>query len=140
MTGQKDLPTERILDYISNNPRPDKDFTQVGMQVVETASNTTGVQLINLSGELLKAMDDEFYNTLVVNTAWERQFKLIWKKKDELVIQVEDSPDGIYYIDDGSVKKYTFDALPSGTYYFVITTVDTEDRESLYSHEIIKAI
>lgn len=106
MTEQKDLPTERILDYISNNPRPDKDFTQVGMQVTETASNSTGSHLINLSGELLKAMDDEFYNTLVVDTAWEREFKLIWKKKNEPVIQVEESPDGIYYIDDGSVSIF----------------------------------
>lgn len=106
MTEKKDLPIERILEYISNNPRPDKDFKRVGMQITETASNTTGVQLINLSSELLKAMDDEFYHTLVTNTEWERQFKLIWKKKNEPIIQVEDSPDGIYYIDAGFVNIY----------------------------------
>ncbi len=106
MTEKKDLPIERILDYISNNPRPDKNFTQVGMQAAETTSNTKGRQLINLSAELLRAMDEEFYNTLIVNTEWERQFKLIWKKKDEPIIQVEDSPDGIYYIDDGSVNIF----------------------------------
>ena len=43
-------------------------------------------------------------------------------------------------IDNGSAGGYTFDALPSGTYYFVITVVDTGNRESLYSREMIKAI
>jgi len=33
-------------------------------------------------------------------------------------------------INDGSATSYTFSAFPAGTYYFVLTTIDTEGRES----------
>jgi len=104
MTGKKDIPTERILDYIRNNPRPEKDFKRVGMKISEPAAESLGTNLLHLSSQLLKAMDKEFYNTLVVDTEWERQFKLIWRKKDEYIIRLEDRPDGVYYIDEGSVN------------------------------------
>ena len=40
-------------------------------------------------------------------------------------------------INDGTATGYTFTDLPSGTYYFVITTLDTEGRESQYSPEVV---
>ncbi|MDH5388698.1 MAG: VCBS domain-containing protein [Gammaproteobacteria bacterium] len=43
-------------------------------------------------------------------------------------------------IEDGSAESYTFTDLPTGTYYFVVTTYDTDGRESMYSTEIIKTI
>ena len=39
-------------------------------------------------------------------------------------------------ISDGSATGYTFNSFAAGTYYFVITTIDNEGRESQYSSEI----
>ena len=39
-------------------------------------------------------------------------------------------------INDGTAAGYTFTGLPAGTYHFVVTTIDTEGRESLYSSEV----
>ena len=36
-------------------------------------------------------------------------------------------------INNGTAAGYTFTGLPAGTYYFVVTTIDTEGRESQYS-------
>lgn len=36
-------------------------------------------------------------------------------------------------INDGSAEGYTFKGFSTGTYYFVLTTYDTEGRESQYS-------
>lgn len=36
-------------------------------------------------------------------------------------------------IDDGKAEAYTFTGFSTGTYYFVLTTFDTEGRESQYS-------
>jgi hypothetical protein len=103
MTGKKDLPTERVLEYIGNHPSPEDDFRQVGMKIGEPVGQHLGVRLLNLSGEIFKAMNEQFYQALVVDTAWERKFKLVWRKKDEQVLHVNDTPDGIYFIEVGSV-------------------------------------
>ncbi len=103
MTGRQDLPTERVLEYIGNNPTPEDDFRRVGMKVGDQTGPHLGVRLLNLSGEFFKALDEEFYHTLVVDTAWERKFRLVWRKKDEPVIRVNEPPDGVYFIDVGRV-------------------------------------
>ena len=36
-------------------------------------------------------------------------------------------------INDGTSAGYTFTSFPACTYYFVVTTIDTEERESQYS-------
>ncbi len=43
-------------------------------------------------------------------------------------------------INDSTAVGYTFTNFSSGTYYFVVTTIDTDGRESTYSAEIVKAI
>ena len=43
-------------------------------------------------------------------------------------------------INDGYSEGYTFTNLPIDTYYFVITTLDTEGRESQYSPEVVVSI
>lgn len=48
-------------------------------------------------------------------------------------------PNGIT-INDGSAESHTFIDFPKGTYYFVITTIDTNGRESQYSSEVTKII
>ena len=39
-------------------------------------------------------------------------------------------------INDGTAAGYSFTGLPAGTHYFVVTTIDTEGRESQYSSEV----
>jgi hypothetical protein len=39
-------------------------------------------------------------------------------------------------INDGTATGYTFNSFATATYYFVLTTIDTEGRESQYSPEI----
>jgi len=43
-------------------------------------------------------------------------------------------------INDGIAEGYTFKALPAATYFFVITTYDTDGRESQYSAEVTKVV
>jgi class 3 adenylate cyclase len=106
MTGKKDLPIERVLEYIGNHPSPEDDFRQVGMKIGEPVGQHLGGRLLNLSSELFKAMNEEMYQALVLDTSWERKFQLVWRKKGESVIHVNDSPDGIYFIDVGSVAVF----------------------------------
>lgn len=40
-------------------------------------------------------------------------------------------------IDDPSAASAQVEELPSGTYYLVVTAVDTDGRESLYTPEIV---
>jgi hypothetical protein len=43
-------------------------------------------------------------------------------------------------INDGTTVKLALEDLPSGTYYFVITTIDLEGRESVFSNMVTKSI
>ena len=43
-------------------------------------------------------------------------------------------------INDGSATGYTFNNFASATYYFVVTTIDTDGRESQYSPEMTISI
>ncbi len=43
-------------------------------------------------------------------------------------------------INDSTATGHTFTSFSSGTYYFVITTIDTDGRESKYSPEVKKII
>ncbi len=104
ISGKRDVATERLLEYIRNNPFPSDEFRKVGMKIRETTGESLGIRLLHLSNELLRAMDVDFYHTLVVDTDWERSFKLVWKKEGEVIVKINDPPDGIYYIDNGSVN------------------------------------
>lgn len=103
MTGREDKPSERILEYIRETPVPDEDFFSHGMKLSEKKRDSLGSKLFHLSSELLKAMNHEFYHALVVDTGWERHFKLEWRKKGENIINIHDIPDGVYFIDRGEV-------------------------------------
>ena len=43
-------------------------------------------------------------------------------------------------VNDGTAVEVVINDLPTGTYYFVVTTYDTEDRESEYSKVVVKTI
>jgi hypothetical protein len=106
MTGKKDLATERILEYIRENPTPAGDFSNLGMKLASRRRDSLGVRIFRLSQQLLRAMDIESYHALVVDTEWERYFVLEWKKKGEIVVKVNEEPDGIYYIDSGEAETF----------------------------------
>ena len=106
LTGRKDLATERVLEYIRENPLPAGDFTYLGMKLASRRRDFIGVRLSRLSQQLLRALDSESYHALVVDTDWERSFILEWKKKDEIIVKVNEEPDGIYYIDSGEADIF----------------------------------
>ena len=106
LTGRKDLETERVLEYIRENPLPAGDFTYLGMKLASRRRDSLGVRLSRLSQQLLRALDVESYHALVVDTDWERSFIPEWKKKDEIIVKVNEEPDGIYYIDSGEAEIF----------------------------------
>lgn len=122
ITGKLDKPSERILEYIRETPLPKEDFSTQGMRLSEKNRSSIGDRLFHLSRELLKAMNHEFYHALVVDTEWERFFKLLWKKRGETIITINDQPDGVYFIDSGEVVTLNEDGeqiahLSTGTIF-----------------------
>ncbi|MEK6192809.1 MAG: cyclic nucleotide-binding domain-containing protein, partial [Deltaproteobacteria bacterium] len=104
LTGREDVGIERILEYIRETPLPASDFAQRGMRLMEKKRDSLGERIFHLSKELLRAMDPDFYQALVVDTNWERYFKLEWCKKGDVIIRIDSVPDGVYYLDSGSVE------------------------------------
>ena len=43
-------------------------------------------------------------------------------------------------IDDSSAVQGDVPSIPAGTYYVVVTTIDTDGRESMYSSEVVITI
>lgn len=104
ITTKEDLGIERILEYIRETPSPAEDFTTMGMKLMDKKRDSLGERLFHLSKQLLRAMNPEFYHVLVVDTEWEKYFKLEWRKKGETIIQIDSVPDGIYYLDCGTAQ------------------------------------
>jgi class 3 adenylate cyclase len=104
MTGYEDQAIARILEYIRETPFPAGDFNTHGRKLMEKKRDTIGERLPYLSKQLLMAMDYSIYHTLVVNTQWERHFKMEWHKAGTVIIQVGAAPDGIYFLDYGQAK------------------------------------
>jgi class 3 adenylate cyclase len=104
IAGKEDMAIARILEYIRETPFPDSDFNTRGMKLLEKKRDSLGDRLFHLSKQLLKAMNYDIYHTLVVDTQWEQFFKLEWHKKGSVIIQINEVPDGIYYLDFGSAK------------------------------------
>lgn len=102
IAGRDDPASERVLEYIRETPCPADDFKTRGMKLLEKKRDSLGDRLAHLSKQLLRAMNEEFYHALVVDTAWEKYFKLEWRKKGETIIMIDSPPDGIYYLDSGT--------------------------------------
>lgn len=122
LTGCEDLAIDRILEYIRETPYPDSQFNVLGMKMMEKKRDSLGERLFHLSKQLLKAMNPDFYHALVVDTEWEKYFKLEWKKKGSVIIKIGDAPDGIYYMDSGSAVTYNeqgvqLSSIESGTIF-----------------------
>ena len=122
LTGSEDVGTERILEYIRETPFPAVDFDRQGMKLMEKKRDSLGERLFHLSKELLRAMNSSFYQALVVDTEWERDFKLEWCKKGDIIIEIDSVPDGIYYLDSGTTvalngKGEQLAAMEAGTIF-----------------------
>jgi len=104
LTSFEDRSIERILEYIREIPMPPLEFDRRGMELMEKKRDSLGERLYHLSKELLKAMEPDFYRVLVQDTEWERYFKLEWRKQGDVIIEIEDVADGIYYLDSGAAK------------------------------------
>jgi len=104
LTGKADVGTERILEYIRETPSPASDFGRRGMKLLEKSRDSLGERIFHLSKQLLKAMNPDFYHALVVDTKWERDFRLEWYRKGEIIIQIGTDPDGVYYLDSGEAE------------------------------------
>lgn len=135
MTGKEDGSSERILEYIRETPVPDEDFFSNGMSLSEKKRDSLGSKLFHLSSELLKAMNHEFYHALVVDTQWERHFRLEWRKKGENIITIHDIPDGVYFIDRGEVvtlneKGEEIAVLSAGTIFGEMAYFSEERRRT----------
>jgi class 3 adenylate cyclase len=104
ITAKEDPGIKRILEYIRETPLPAEDFIITGMKLQEKKRDSLGDRLFHLSKQLLRAMNPEFYHALVVDTGWERFFKLEWRKKGEIIIQIDSQADGIYYLDSGTAQ------------------------------------
>ncbi len=104
LTGRDDTGIEKILEYIREMPVPFADFNQCGMQLLEKKQDALGERLYHLSKQLLKAMSPEYYQALVVDTEWEKNFQLEWRNQGEAIIEIGSPPDGIYYLDNGVVE------------------------------------
>ncbi|MBW1637402.1 MAG: cyclic nucleotide-binding domain-containing protein, partial [Deltaproteobacteria bacterium] len=101
LTGRADTGTERVLEYIRETPFPSNDFDRRGMKLMEKSRDSLGERIFHLSKELLKAMNPDYYHALVVDTEWEKHFRLQWCRKGEIIVQLGHAPDGVYYIDSG---------------------------------------
>ena len=104
LTGRGDVAIERILEYIRETPLPADDFGARGMRLMEKKRDSLGERLLHLSKQLLRAMNPDFYHALIEDTDWERFFKLEWRKKGAIIIQIDSVPDGIYYLDSGTAE------------------------------------
>lgn len=103
-TGELDVATLRISEYIHENPYPLDTFERQGMAINEKQGQSMGIRLLLLSQHLIKAFDQEFYHALVENTHWENLFKIEWFKKGEIIVRKGDKPNGIYYLAKGDVQ------------------------------------
>ena len=104
--------------------------------IVSSVDGTTHTVIISIAGV------NEANNTATVSLSWVAPST----REDNQPISLADI-DGynVYYgttpgqypdkvpINDGTATGYTFINFPTGTHYFVVTTVDTDGRESQYS-------
>ncbi len=103
-TGQLDVATLRISQYIHENPYPVDTFEQQGMAIDEKQGHSIGIRLLLLSQQLIKAFDREFYHALIENTDWESLFRIHWFKEGDVIMSIGDEPNGIYYLARGDVR------------------------------------
>jgi class 3 adenylate cyclase/CRP-like cAMP-binding protein len=135
LVGRDDVGIERILEYIRETPHPSEDFKLRGMQLLEKKRDSLGERLFHLSKQLLRALNPDYYHALVVDTGWEKYFKLEWRKQGEVIIRIGSLPDGIYYLDSGTAETLNADGellstMESGTIFGEMAYFGTAQRRT----------
>ena len=102
--GVEDRAIAQILKYISEKPEPDSDFNTYGMKMLEKKRDVFGERILHMSCGFLRALDADLYKTLIEDTGWEMSFKLEWRKKGDIIVEIGDLADGVYYIDSGVLR------------------------------------
>lgn len=102
---------------------------------MEKKRDVLGDRLFHLSKQLLRAMDYDIFHTLIVDTQWEQFFRLEWYKKGTVIIQINEAPDGIYYLDYGRAKILSEDGellaiLESGDIFGEMAYFGNEHRRT----------
>ena len=109
MIGERDRASDRIIEYIREYPFPEDDFKYTGIKLGAKKGDAFGLRLFHLSKQLLRAIDVELYNALILDTEWESFFQLEWCEKGDTIVTIGDPADGIYYIDSGNAHAENSD-------------------------------
>ena len=139
--GSLTINTAGNWSYAANNNQSaiqnlNIDATLTENLIVSSVDGTTHTVIITIVGV------NEANSTATVSLSWVAPST----REDNQAISLADI-DGynVYYgttsgqypnkvtINDGTATGYTFSNFPAGTHYFVVTTVDTDGRESQYS-------
>ncbi|MCP4716240.1 MAG: cyclic nucleotide-binding domain-containing protein [Deltaproteobacteria bacterium] len=104
MTGEADIATQRIMEYINDQPCMSRDFCAEGMLIEEKQGHRPERELSLLAEKLLAESDPELHAAFVADTGWERFFRLEWVKAGARVVTIDDPPDGVYFILRGRVS------------------------------------
>ena len=135
VVGREDKASLRIMGYISENPYPTEDFARNGMIIdAHKGDYRFGVRMLHLAQQLFKAIDYEMYQTLVIETEWERSFRLEWHEKGKTVIRAGEKPDGVYYIDRGEVGAFN----SAGDLIFTMRKGDVFGEMTFFTAEEIR--
>ena len=101
--GLPDLATQRILEYIRENPYPPDDFLIEGLRLAHKQGDASVFRLSPLAGRLLAAAHPDVYEAFVTNTVWEKLFNLEWIDDGQVIIKQGEFFDGAYHIVKGMV-------------------------------------
>ena len=104
LSGRTDIATQRLLDYIEENPLPGPSFMANGMRISESRHITADYELPSLADTLLRSLDKKLYQDLQAIRHREKSFEVLWRKKEEVIVRYNEEPDGIYFIVTGQAK------------------------------------
>ncbi|MGL1932100.1 MAG: cyclic nucleotide-binding domain-containing protein [Desulfotalea sp.] len=105
-TGNEDKAIAQVLRYIGENPEPDEEFNVFGMRMMEKKRDAYGERIHHMSSGILKAFDKSAYHALLEDVSWEKHFKLEWRKKGDVIVEVGSEADGVYYLESGYLNVF----------------------------------
>ncbi len=104
LTGNPDIATLKLLEYIEENPRPSATFIDKGMRIKLERSISSDMRSLNLAQNVLNSLDPQLYDDIETVQKKEKEFELLWFSTGDTILAKGDQPDGIYFIVTGSVQ------------------------------------
>jgi hypothetical protein len=105
ITDQIDIASEKILKFIDENNNPSEKFLSEGIKFKnKDGYSTDGANLYQISRELLKVWDVEFYKNFVLNTQWQSCFRFQRRAQGDIIFKEGAEPDGVYFLTKGQVN------------------------------------